>query len=80
MGILDRFRKAKDTAESVAEQHGDKITDGVHKAADFVDDKTGGKYAGTIDKVENVTDDVVDKLDGEPQQQPAPPAPPAPPA
>jgi len=74
MGILDRFRKTKDAAENVAEQHGDQISDGVHKAADVVDDKTGDKYAGTVDKVENAADEIVDKLDDEPPQQPAPPA------
>jgi hypothetical protein len=74
MGFLDRFRKAKDVAENVVQEHGDEITDGVHKAADVVDDKTGDKYAGTIDKVEDAGEDVVDKLDDEPQQQPAPPA------
>jgi hypothetical protein len=74
MGFLDRFRKGKDAAENVVQEHGDEITDGVHKAADVVDDKTGDKYAGTIDKVEDGAEDVVDKLDDEPQQQPAPPA------
>jgi hypothetical protein len=71
MGILDRFRKSKDAAENVAEQHGDQISGGVHKAADFVDDETGEKYAGTVDKVENAADEIVDD---EPPQQPAPPA------
>ena len=74
MGIFDRFRKTKDTAENVAQEHGDKISDGVHKTADVVDDKTGDKYAGTIDEVENAADEVVDKLDDAPPQQPAPPA------
>ncbi len=73
MGLFDRLRKAKDTAEQIAEQHGDRISEGVHKAADFVDDKTGNKYAGTLDKVESATDDVVEKLDDKPADTPAPP-------
>jgi hypothetical protein len=72
MGLLDRFRKAKDTAEKLARGHGDQIRDGVHKAADFVDDKTGHKHAGTIDKVESAADDVVEKLDDRPAQPPPP--------
>ena len=74
MGFLDHFRKAKDVTENAVQDHGDEITDGVHKAADFVDDKTGDKYAGTVDTVEDAAENVVEKLDDEPQQQPAPPA------
>ena len=74
MGFLDHFRKAKGVDENSVQDHGSEITDGVHKGADFVDDKTGDKYAGTIDKVEDAAENVVEKLDDEPQQQPAPPA------
>ena len=38
MGILDRFKKAKDQATDLASEHGDKIADGVDKATDVVDD------------------------------------------
>lgn len=60
LGIFDRFKKVKDMAGT----HGDKIADGVDKATDMVDDKTGGKFGDQLEKV----DDMADKLreeDGE---------------
>ena len=54
MGFMDRFKKAKD----VAETHGDKVADGVDKATDMADEKTGGQHAEHLDKV----DDMADKL------------------
>lgn len=58
MGLLDKFKKAKDQAEDLATEHGDKIADGVDKATDVADDKTGGKYTDHLEKV----DDMADKL------------------
>ena len=54
MGFMDRFKKVKDVAES----QGDKIADGVDKATDMIDDKTGGKFTDQLEKV----DDMADKL------------------
>lgn len=61
MSFLD---KAKAKLAGAVDQHGDKIADGLQKAGDFVDDKTGGKYT---DKIEAGTDkaaDALDSLDG----------------
>jgi hypothetical protein len=41
------FDKAKD----LAREHGDKIDQALDKAAEVVDQKTGGKHSDTIDKV-----------------------------
>jgi len=60
MGLLDIFKRSKSTAE----QHGDKIADGVDKATDVADDKTGGKYTEHLDKA----DEAADKLRDEGQQ------------
>ena len=43
MGLFD---KVKD----LAGQHSDKVSDAIDKAAEVVDEKTGGKYADHIDK------------------------------
>ncbi len=43
MGFLDK-------AKELAGQHADKVEGAIDKAADMVDDKTGGKYADQIDK------------------------------
>lgn len=53
MGLFD---KAKDLAEDNA----DKIADGVDKATDVVDDKTGGKFTDHLEKV----DDAAEKFAG----------------
>jgi hypothetical protein len=58
MGLLDKFKKHTDKAKDLMESQGDKIAEGVDKATDVVDDKTGGKYADHLDKV----DDMADKL------------------
>ena len=54
MGIFD---KVKD----MANKNKGKIADGVDKATDVVDDKTGGTFSDQLQKV----DDVVDKATGQ---------------
>ena len=58
MGMFDKFKKK---AADMADEHGDKIEGGIDKAADFADDKTGGKYT---DKTEGGTEKAKDLLDG----------------
>ena len=58
MGLFDKFKKSTDKAKDLVESQGDKIADGVDKATDLVDDKTGGKYTDKLEKV----DDMADKL------------------
>lgn len=50
MGLFD---KAKD----LASEHGDKLETLVDKAGDVVDDKTGGKHAEHVDKVQDALRD-----------------------
>ncbi len=64
MGIFD---KAKDALS----EHSDKVDQGIDKAGDMVDEKTGGKYVGQVDQGQEFAKD---KLAG-PQNDPA--APPA---
>lgn len=59
MGFLD---KAKDQAEKLAEDHGDKIEEGIDKAADLADEKTGGKYSDQIETGAEKAKDVVEDL------------------
>ena len=61
MGIGDLFKKAKNAAA----ENKDAVKDGIDKAGDFVDDKTGGKYAEHVDKGQDAARDFVDKLDDE---------------
>jgi nitrogen-specific signal transduction histidine kinase len=45
MGILDK-------AKELLSQNADKVEMAIDKAREFVDDKTQGKYSGTIHKVQ----------------------------
>jgi hypothetical protein len=65
MGLMDQVKglfKHKDKAVDLAAEHGDKITDGVDKATDVVDDKTGGKYTEHLDTADEKVSEVVEGL------------------
>lgn len=57
-----------DKAKDLAGEHGDKIGEGLDKAADLVNEKTGGKFEGQIDAgVEKAKDLLGQGGDAEPQ-------------
>ncbi|WP_225094833.1 antitoxin [Streptomyces sp. CoH27] len=60
--MFDALKNLKDTIEDIAEAHGDKIADGLEKAGDFIDDRTGGKHSDTIDTAVDKAQDLVEKL------------------
>ncbi|MFB7508904.1 antitoxin [Streptomyces broussonetiae] len=60
--MFDALKNLKDKAEDVAEAHGDAIADGLEKAGDFVDDRTGGKHSDKIDTAVDKAQDLVEKL------------------
>jgi hypothetical protein len=63
--VFDNLRdldKLKDKAEEIAEDHGDKIADGLEKAGDLVDEKTGGKHGEQIDTAVDKAQGLVEKL------------------
>jgi hypothetical protein len=80
VGLIDDL---KGKAQGLIHGNERTIKDGITKAGDFVDSKTGGKYAGHVDKVQDGASRLVDKNDGTPGQAPAseqvPPANPVPP-
>ncbi|WP_340536819.1 antitoxin [Nocardioides sp. GXZ039] len=61
MGFLD---DAKNKVADAVDQHGDKIESGIDKTADFVDDKTGGKFSDKIETGTAKAKDALDSLDG----------------
>ena len=61
MGFLD---KAKGKVTKAVDQHGDKIADGIDKAASAADRKTGGKHHAKVAKAAGGAKDALDKLDG----------------
>ncbi|MCJ0891785.1 antitoxin [Rhodococcus sp. ARC_M12] len=52
MGFADNLKGIVDKGKDLAAENSDKIDDVVEKAGDFIDNKTGGKYADKIDKVQ----------------------------
>jgi len=86
MGFLqslkDKLAPAKDKVAGLAQQHGDKIDQGLDKAAKAVDDKTKGKYSDKIQTGTGKAKDAMDRLAGTPGEgkdtggDAAPPTPP----
>lgn len=61
MSFLD---KAKAKLTEAVDQHGDKIAQGIDKAAHLANEKTGGKHADKIDKATVKAREALDQLDG----------------
>ncbi|MFD3739650.1 antitoxin [Streptomyces sp. NPDC058629] len=60
--MFDALKNLKDKAEDLAEAHGDKISDGLEKVGDFIDDKTDGKHSDRIDTAVDKAQDYVENL------------------
>lgn len=58
MGMFDNL---KDKATEAVDEHGDKVSEGLDKAGEFANEKTGGEHG---DKIEQGTDFAKDRLDG----------------
>ena len=58
MGIFDNIADA-------AKQHESTIEEGIEKAGDLIDEKTGGKFADTVDKVQDAAKGAADKIAGD---------------
>jgi hypothetical protein len=72
MGFLD---KVKD----LVSKNADKVDTAIEKAGDIVDQKTQGKYAGGVDKVQEAAKKAADGTkEQQPPQTPPPAAPRAP--
>ncbi len=56
MGLLDKVK-------SMIGGNADKVKDGIDKAGDMIDEKTGGKHTDKIDMAEDKIADVIDKVD-----------------
>ncbi len=50
MGFLDDAKKMVD-------EHDEQVDSAIEKAGDVVDDKTGGKYAGQVDKAQDFAEE-----------------------
>lgn len=61
MGFLD---DAKDKLTDAVDSQGEKIGDGLDKAAGLIEEKTGGKFDDKIDAGLDKAKDALDGLDG----------------
>ncbi|GAA1478166.1 hypothetical protein GCM10009623_26120 [Nocardioides aestuarii] len=64
MSFLDKFKGLKGKAQDAVDQHGDKISQGIDKAAKLADEKTQGKYSEKIDTAQQKSKEALEKLDG----------------
>ncbi|MFJ6523182.1 hypothetical protein ACVW0K_005265 [Streptomyces filamentosus] len=66
MGLLDSLKAklgpAKDKVSDLAQQHGDKIDQGLDKAAKMVDEKTKGKYSDKIQSGTGKAKEAIDRI------------------
>src|SRR4029453_314732 len=58
VGLIDDL---KGKAQGLIDGNEEAIKDGITKAGDFIDQKTGGKFAGHVDTVQNAASDFVDR-------------------
>ena len=66
MGMFDNM---KDKAEDLAKEHPDQVNEGLEKAGDFADDRTGGKFEDQIDKGQEFARDRMGNGEGQDENQ-----------
>ena len=59
------FDEIKNKVTDALGEHSDKVSDGIDKVGDFIDEKTGGKYSEHVDTAQEKAKDLVENLDGE---------------
>lgn len=62
MSFLD---KGKDALEKGVDSQGEKAGEGVDRAAELADDKTGGKHGDQLEQGSEKAKDALDGLDGQ---------------
>ena len=53
MGLFDDIKNKADGLKDKAQGHEDQINEGIDKAGDAFDEKTGGKYSDQVDKAQD---------------------------
>ncbi len=61
MGLIDDL---KGKAQELIGGNEEAIKDGIEKAGDFIDDKTGGKFAEQVDAVQDAASGFVENAGG----------------
>jgi len=58
------FDDLKGKAQELVQGNEQAIKDGIEKVGDFIDEKTGGKFADQVDAVQDGASNLVENLDG----------------
>ncbi|GAA4379297.1 antitoxin [Paeniglutamicibacter cryotolerans] len=68
MSVFDELKgkaeELKGKATELVHENADKLHDAVENVGNFVDEKTGGKFAEHVDKVQDTAKGLIDKVDG----------------
>ncbi len=62
---VSMFDNLKKKASDLVDGHGDKVGDGIDKAGDTIDERTGGQHADQVDTGQQKLKDGLDGLDGQ---------------
>ena len=62
---MSMFDNIKDKVQGLVDEHGDKAGQGLDKAGDFVDQRTGGQHSDQIDQGVEQAKNALDGLDGQ---------------
>ncbi|TDE14013.1 antitoxin [Jiangella asiatica] len=62
------FDEIKNKITGAVSGNADKVGDGVDKATDFIDEKTGGKYSEHLETADDKARDLLEGLDGDKDQ------------
>ncbi|MET9290915.1 antitoxin [Streptomyces sp. NPDC003077] len=60
--MFEALKNLKDKAAEIADAHGEAIGEGLEKVADFIDDRTDGKYSDKLDTGVDKAQDFIEKL------------------
>lgn len=68
---MTRFDELRGKAEGLAQKagqfaanHSDKVSEGIEKSGDFIDRKTGGKYADKVDGIQDRARNLLNNFKG----------------
>ena len=66
-GLKGKAEELKEKATGLIHHNSEKISGGIDQAGNFIDEKTGGKFAEHVDKVQDGAKGLLDKVDGDDQ-------------
>ena len=68
MGMFDEVKKLAEQAQELGAEHQDQVKQGIDKAENLIDERTGGKYTAGIDGAGQRAEDFLDGPGGAAQQ------------